>query len=190
MKKHLQGNLKKLISIGLLVAGVSIASGMLSTVISHPTEQHRTVARQLNEEATKLLNGRQQTEAETKQFDELNQSAEGKYSMNASAITGMISFAIYIYLVFFTYGRIRKNRLAGANARGATVVTVLAATAISAVLQLAFDRLYLGSYPFPTTAGLLLLNTILAVFFIGGLTLVLTILAENRYNRKHSFIVE
>ena len=166
-----------------IVAGITIVVDGLTAVISAPTSAHRAVVREISTLSQSF------TGANSARLDQLTRSPEGVYSMISGVVVGLAEMALAIVMLVFLYRHLRHSHLAKESAPlTAGIFTV--GTLIALPVSMLFSHWYLGiplsETSTPEWIGLFATGAI--VTFL--LSLLVTLVVQSIYNRRHSFEVE
>lgn len=175
---------RNLVTLAILLAVSFSSYNAVTSFVAYPTEQHRSIARGINDASGTTLSG---ADYKPEKTAELSTTQENQYTTNTLAITGIIGFILYIAIVGYLYHYIRTKRLAK-NPVYSTVNIAVVATLASTFVGYGINALYLGItvQSIPIFLGSILLSVLLTL----GFTLLIAYTFKSRYDRKHSFEID
>lgn len=180
---------RQLASIGAIIFAITLGLSIATSIGTYPTRAHRETGLQLTQQQGKMLVSEDGPFVESDEYKELLASPEAQYSSNAGMIGAALGFFAFIVIVFRAYGSIRRRRLS-ANPVSTTVGIYVLASIAAMIVQSVFDFLYVGNLLPGFELGGYIITIIMTVGLMTLFTFLVALIAESRYNRKHSFIVE
>lgn len=192
MTKH--STVKSPRKVYLAIVGISTAVmlvlGLIGTVITYPTEQHRAVARQQQHVIDQHGGGAFNVDAlNSKEYTDLANSPQATYSATANGVVSFVQFILYCILLGLVYNYLRRKNVSPTRrALGATVFLVTLSSQISSILLLLPMHWLLAQ---PIGWGVWTIPLYLLTFATSlGLSFIIVWLFERDYNKRHSFTVE
>lgn len=170
--------------------GLWIASGL----ISYPTDQHREVSAQLNEQTAKALtSGDFDKTLNSAEFKKLEATPENVYSGAASLVMTLVQIVAWVALIGVVYSYLRKRHIGKDQAMAVALLYGISAALIFPLTVLLSDIFYpSGMSTFPGLHSVLIVSVGLPfVFLFSALfAYILARIFQWRYNRKYNFAVE
>lgn len=179
------------LSIVGIVAAIVLSLGLLGTLITYPTQQHRDVEKQKQEtQRHKKATVTTITYASSDNSD-LSNTNEARYTALTKNIFAVVQLILSFVVVRYVYYYLRKNSVAPTNrAWGATTMTVVAGNYIGDVLLLVPTYLIIG---LPLQLYDILDPFSLGTIFIAmalsfALTFFFAWISELLYDRQHKVL--
>lgn len=174
---------------------ISVVGAFATYSLSYPTQSHRNIAHKLSSTDMLTKDGKPNP-----QYDALLETPESTYSSGASAIAFFATSVLFIASIGIAFTHLRKHRI------DRPVVRVAAASAVGTTLAnlatLSYAPYYIGNQTSWTTlfgvqemplmmqvgVGAVALGTSLLFSYL--IALVVALVFEHLYKRKHSFVIE
>lgn len=168
---------KHLAKVTAVVTVINIALGVVTFAVTHPTAKHLDVARKMN------------AGPEERVFSDLMASPEANWTIFSGMVMALVQFIVYVAAIYLVYRYVRKQRLTP-NAAGVTTGMFAVASTIALLVTTGIDYLLgMQTVLYESPAALIGLTLIsLIVSFL--ITLLIVLVVEKIYDRKHSFAIE
>jgi ABC-type multidrug transport system fused ATPase/permease subunit len=129
---------KQYLKLTLVVALIGFLFASITSVVSYPSDAHRTVMKEKAEISSKLLNVADYESKEAKdlenKLDSLNETPESKYTGNVQLYLGTLGSLVFSFVVVgFTYFYIRRHTV---QRKLVTVVTNSAVNLVASIVAL------------------------------------------------------
>lgn len=195
MKKKSQNPSKRNIYTLLIVilSVLTLAISAMTLWIAHPTSQHRQTAQSITRLSDKALTSSELKTSDTifnsKEYKDLADSPENKYTMNAGIATSIMALILSGVTTVFVYRYLRSVRVT----KDPVSVTVWLSVVVGLITY--FPGIYLSGFVTGFSSvgsGAQLIFSLIALPFailISALfTYVVAKITDNIYNRSHGFI--
>lgn len=168
-----------------------VLSDAASIYASYPTQAHRTIGKELAELQPKQFTTDTPSLAQAKRDSQLMNTSETRYTIVATIASAVVSFMIYVYLVWRLYIYSRKKRFTS-RYRLSTVGTVTIGSVLASTVAAPITSAILGfdAVPNIVPAFSIFSSLILPIILTGLFTVLIVIVLESWYKKRHSLVIE